>query len=400
MSDNAQTTLSSDDPTEKETKSDISSCSFSDVNTSTSVRLFGQFKQNGSGFNNLSISTFGQTTSREKSDDNNSSSTYFTNTLSKISSTTTSGFGSPSTSLATSLASLGANKPLFGGSSGTTPSSFTDLKTTSTNSLQNKTNDDEENDEEEDNKTSLLETVAEFEAKRASTHATTTIQGDTSTGEENEITKFQMAGKLFMYSGEQQQFVERGYGILKINESHDPSDWDRLQARLIMRLDKSFRVILNSPIFPKMTVERATDRSVRFGAQDESQLRVFIIKASANDCNNLCKELKSRIQIVERQQVSTSNINTPTSSNNTSVSSDVVALDDSSPKENSPTGQRKRSYSKSDSDASDNTNDLSKKSKMIEENQEVVNKDPNQSINEDDSVEERNKSNEQETANN
>jgi hypothetical protein len=100
-----------------------------------------------------------------------------------------------------------------------------------------------------------------------------------------------------MYNGEQQQFVERGYGIVKINESHDPSDWDRLQARLskfyrqkkkesfdyhfffvVMRLDKSFRVILNSPIFPKMTVERATDRSVRFGAQDESQLRVFIIK--------------------------------------------------------------------------------------------------------------------------
>ena len=45
-----------------------------------------------------------------------------------------------------------------------------------------------------------------------------------------------------------------------------------------MRLDKAFRVILNSPIFPKMTVERATDRSVRFGAQDESQLRIFIIK--------------------------------------------------------------------------------------------------------------------------
>ena len=45
-----------------------------------------------------------------------------------------------------------------------------------------------------------------------------------------------------------------------------------------MRLDKAFRVILNSPVFPKMTVERATDRSVRFGAQDENHLRVFIIK--------------------------------------------------------------------------------------------------------------------------
>jgi hypothetical protein len=41
-----------------------------------------------------------------------------------------------------------------------------------------------------------------------------------------------MAGKLFMYNAEQQQFVERGYGILKINENHDPSEWDRLQARL------------------------------------------------------------------------------------------------------------------------------------------------------------------------
>jgi hypothetical protein len=89
-----------------------------------------------------------------------------------------------------------------------------------------------------------------------------------------------------------------------------------------MRLDKAFRVILNSPIFPKMTVERATDRSVRFGAQDESQLRIFIIKvrisidfliekirfffiqSSANECANLCKELQSRIEIIERQQAS------------------------------------------------------------------------------------------------
>lgn len=45
-----------------------------------------------------------------------------------------------------------------------------------------------------------------------------------------------------------------------------------------MRLDKAYRVILNSPIFPKMTVEKASDRSVRFGAQDESHLRIFVIK--------------------------------------------------------------------------------------------------------------------------
>jgi len=81
----------------------------SDINTSTSVRLFGQFKQNGFGFNNLSTSAFGQITPKDNTDDKNSTSTYFTNTLSKISSTTTTtGFSSSSTPLAASLASLGA----------------------------------------------------------------------------------------------------------------------------------------------------------------------------------------------------------------------------------------------------------------------------------------------------
>jgi hypothetical protein len=81
----------------------------SDGNSFTPIRLFGQFKQNGFGFNNLSTSTFGQVTSKEKpDDDHNSPSTYFTNSLSKISSTINSGFGSSSTPLAASLASLGA----------------------------------------------------------------------------------------------------------------------------------------------------------------------------------------------------------------------------------------------------------------------------------------------------
>jgi hypothetical protein len=86
------------------------------------------------------------------------------------------------------------SKPLFGGSSGTTPSSFTDLKATSTISKKNDEEEEEKEDDDDDDdeveKATLLETVAEYEAKRASTHPTTTIQGDTSTGEENEITKF------------------------------------------------------------------------------------------------------------------------------------------------------------------------------------------------------------------
>jgi len=145
-----------------------------------------------------------------------------------------------------------------------------------------------------------------------------------------------------------------------------------------------------------MTVDRATDRSVRFGAQDESQLRVFIIKASPADCNNLFKELQSRIQIIERQQAS----NTPTKSSNTSASSDVIVLDDddTSPKQNTSTGSRKRSHSESDSDTSEKVNDISKKSKLVEGYREEVDKVTNQSTSEDDSFG-NSKTNEQETAN-
>lgn len=63
-------------------------------------------------------------------------------------------------------------------------------------------NDDEEEEEEEEqeededqankSKPSLFETAAVYEAKRASTHPAANIQGDTSTGEEHEVTKFQV----------------------------------------------------------------------------------------------------------------------------------------------------------------------------------------------------------------
>ena len=54
--------------------------------------------------------------------------------------------------------------------------------------------DEDEDDEESNNKStpSLLEKAAEYEAKRASTHPIANIQGDTSTGEEHEVTKFQV----------------------------------------------------------------------------------------------------------------------------------------------------------------------------------------------------------------
>ena len=41
-------------------------------------------------------------------------------------------------------------------------------------------NDDEKKEDDEDHKASLLDNVAEYEAKRIATHPVATIQGDTS----------------------------------------------------------------------------------------------------------------------------------------------------------------------------------------------------------------------------
>ena len=80
-----------------------------------------------------------------------------------------------------------SSKEIFGASKNeTSTNSTTDVKSTK----------DEENDEEVDDENkdepSLLEKAAEYEAKRAFTHPSANIQGDTSTGEEHEITKFQV----------------------------------------------------------------------------------------------------------------------------------------------------------------------------------------------------------------
>ena len=56
----------------------------------------------------------------------------------------------------------------------------------------------EEKEEENQSTASLLEKAAEYEAKRASTHPAAYIQGDTSTGEEHEVTKFQVISTEFI----------------------------------------------------------------------------------------------------------------------------------------------------------------------------------------------------------
>jgi hypothetical protein len=79
------------------------------------------------------------------------------------------------------------SKPLFGESS-----SFTKKDDEDEDEEDDPENNEDEEDETNKSKPSLFDTAAEYEAKRASTHPAANIQGDTSTGEEHEVTKFQV----------------------------------------------------------------------------------------------------------------------------------------------------------------------------------------------------------------
>ena len=47
------------------------------------------------------------------------------------------------------------------------------------------------------------------------------------------------------------------------------SDAPQITSRIIMRTVGSLRVILNSKIFPEMTIEKPTDKNIRLTAMDE-----------------------------------------------------------------------------------------------------------------------------------
>ena len=77
------------------------------------------------------------------------------------------------------------SKQLFSESDNLTPNSSTNIKTY-------KDEDVGGDDDQNKRAASLFKNAAVYEAKRASTHPMANIQGDTSTGEEHEVTKFQV----------------------------------------------------------------------------------------------------------------------------------------------------------------------------------------------------------------
>ncbi|XP_067872523.1 ran-binding protein 3-like isoform X4 [Heterodontus francisci] len=116
------------------------------------------------------------------------------------------------------------------------------------------------------------------------------------TGEEAESNVLQIQCKLFVFDKISQSWVERGRGLLRLNDMASADD-GALQSRLVMRTQGSLRLILNTKLWAQMQIDKASEKSIRITAMDaeDQGVKVFLISASSKDAGQLYAALHHRI---------------------------------------------------------------------------------------------------------
>ncbi|XP_072261293.1 ran-binding protein 3 isoform X2 [Pyxicephalus adspersus] len=116
------------------------------------------------------------------------------------------------------------------------------------------------------------------------------------TGEEAESNVLQIQCKLFVFDKVSQSWVERGRGLLRLNDMASTED-GTLQSRLVMRTQGSLRLILNTKLWAQMQIDKASEKSIRITAMDteDQGVKVFLISASSKDTGQLFAAIHHRI---------------------------------------------------------------------------------------------------------
>uniref|UniRef100_A0A146LK58 Ran-binding protein 3 n=2 Tax=Lygus hesperus TaxID=30085 RepID=A0A146LK58_LYGHE len=141
----------------------------------------------------------------------------------------------------------------------------------------------------------LSEAAREYEEARAVKRKFEEVQ--VITGEEEESNVLQINCKLFSWSSS--TWVERGRGTLRVNDF--PSN--TTHHRLIVRSAGSLRVVLNTNIWSGMTVDRASNKSMRITAMDSNEVvKVFLIMASPKEMDQLQKCLEWRVNNLKKNE--------------------------------------------------------------------------------------------------
>ncbi|XP_044263336.1 ran-binding protein 3 isoform X2 [Tribolium madens] len=139
---------------------------------------------------------------------------------------------------------------------------------------------------------SLSESAREYEESRANKRKYEEVE--IITGEENETNILNINCKLFAFDKASGSWQERGRGVLRLNDFEGDG---HVQSRLLFRTTGIWRVILNTKIWAEMTVEQASEKSVRFTAMDpQGVIKVFLVMASIEDSKQLYSQIQLRVQ--------------------------------------------------------------------------------------------------------
>ncbi|XP_012271000.1 ran-binding protein 3 isoform X2 [Orussus abietinus] len=116
------------------------------------------------------------------------------------------------------------------------------------------------------------------------------------TGEEGETNILQINCKLFAFDKATSSWQERGRGTLRLNDREE-------ESRLVGRTIGTQRLVLNTKVWPGMTVERASPKSLRLTAMDvHGDIRIFIVQAAPMEVDQLHDLLMQRLKRAQERQ--------------------------------------------------------------------------------------------------
>ncbi|XP_066145767.1 ran-binding protein 3 [Euwallacea fornicatus] len=139
----------------------------------------------------------------------------------------------------------------------------------------------------------LTESAREYEESRANKRKYDEVQ--VRTGEEEETNILSISCKLFSFDKASSNWQERGRGTLRLNDFE--VERNQMGSRLVFRTSGSLRVIINTKVWAEMTIDKASEKSIRLTALDSSgEVKVFLIMSSIEDSKQLYSHLQSRLE--------------------------------------------------------------------------------------------------------
>ncbi|XP_065069158.1 ran-binding protein 3-like isoform X1 [Rhopilema esculentum] len=122
------------------------------------------------------------------------------------------------------------------------------------------------------------------------------------TGEEGERNVLQIQCKLHLLCPEKSNWIEKGRGVLKLNDICKSEKDDIFQSRLVFRRQGSFQVVLNTLLWPQICYDKASNKSLRITALDPEteKINVYLVTGTPKDIIQLHTAIDRRVIALQR----------------------------------------------------------------------------------------------------